>query len=288
MKPVAFAAVFLGLFAFTAAAQPPQAPPYPPPQGAPPQGYPQQGYPPPQAPQDLERLVDRIALYPDPLLGNILAASTFSDQIFDAEAWAHRHGYLHGEALARAISDDHLWFDPSVQSLLPFPDVLDMMARDINWTRALGDAFLGNRSGVMDAVQSLRHRAWDYGYLRSTPQLMVNNGPYIDIVPVDPNFYYVPYYDPAVVFFAPRPGFRVGLGIRYGPGITLGAAFSPWGWYGGGIRFGWREHDFFLNNRPWVGVRRGYAHPYNMPRYERGGFDRREVHERREGGRERR
>jgi len=288
MKPVAFAAVFLGLFAFTAAAQPPQAPPYPPPQGAPPQGYPQQGYPPPQAPQDLERLVDRIALYPDPLLGNILAASTFSDQIFDAEAWAHRHGYLHGEALARAISDDHLWFDPSVQSLLPFPDVLDMMARDINWTRALGDAFLGNRSGVMDAVQSLRHRAWDYGYLRSTPQLMVNNGPYIDIVPVDPNFYYVPYYDPAVVFFAPRPGFRVGLGIRYGPGITLGAAFSPWGWYGGGIRFGWREHDFFLNNRPWVGVRRGYVHPYNMPRYERGGFDRREMHERREGGRERR
>ena len=288
MKPVAFAAVFLGLFAFTAAAQPPQAPPYPPPQGAPPQGYPQQGYPPPQAPQDLERLVDRIALYPDPLLGNILAASTFSDQIFDAEAWAHRHGYLHGEALARAISDDHLWFDPSVQSLLPFPDVLDMMARDINWTRALGDAFLGNRSGVMDAVQSLRHRAWDYGYLRSTPQLMVNNGPYIDIVPVDPNFYYVPYYDPAVVFFAPRPGFRVGLGIRYGPGITLGAAFSPWGWYGGGIRFGWREHDFFLNDRPWVGVRRGYVHPYNMPRYERGGFDRREMHERREGGRERR
>ena len=288
MKPVAFAAVFLGLFAFTAAAQPPQAPPYPPPQGAPPQGYPQQGYPPPQAPQDLERLVDRIALYPDPLLGNILAASTFSDQIFDAEAWAHRHGYLHGEALARAISDDHLWFDPSVQSLLPFTDVLDMMARDINWTRALGDAFLGNRSGVMDAVQSLRHRAWDYGYLRSTPQLMVNNGPYIDIVPVDPNFYYVPYYDPAVVFFAPRPGFRVGLGIRYGPGITLGAAFSPWGWYGGGIRFGWREHDFFLNNRPWAGVRRGYVHPYNMPRYERGGFDRREIHERREGGRERR
>jgi len=294
MKPVALAGVFLGLFAFIAAAQPPQAPPYPPPQGAPPQsypqqqGYPQQGYPPPQAPQDLERLVDRIALYPDPLLGNILAASTFSDQIFDAEAWAHRHGYLHGEALAHAISDDHLWFDPSVQSLLPFPDVLDTMARDINWTRALGDAFLANRSGVMDAVQSLRHRAWDYGYLRSTPQLMVNNGPYIDIVPVDPNFYYVPYYDPAVVFFAPRPGFRVGLGIRYGPGITLGAAFSPWGWYGGGIRFGWREHDFFLNNRPWVGVRRGYVHPYNMPRYERGGFDRREMHERREGGRERR
>ena len=94
MKPIAFTAVFLGLFSLTAVAQP-------------------------QPPQDLERLVDRIALYPDPLLGNILAASTYSDQIFDAEAWAHRHAYLHGPELARAISDDHLWFDPSVQALLP-------------------------------------------------------------------------------------------------------------------------------------------------------------------------
>ena len=286
MKPVVFAAIAFGLLALTVAGQPPQ--PYPPPQGGPPpQGYPQT-YPPPQSPQDLERLVDRVALYPDPLLGNILAAAGFSDQIFDAEAWAHRHGYLHGPELARAIQDDHLWFDPSVQALLPFPDVLDMMARDIGWTRALGDAFLANRAGVMDAVQRLRHRAWDYGYLRSTPQLRVNNGPYIDIVPVDPGFYYVPYYDPAVVFFAPRPGFSVGLGIRFGPGITLGAAFAPWGWFGGGIRFGWGEHAFFINNRPWVGVRPGYAHPYSLPRYQRGGFDRREMHERREGGRERR
>lgn len=171
-----------------------------------------------------------------------------------------------------------------MQSLLPFPDVLEMMAHDIDWTRRLGDAFLANRAGVMDAVQRLRHRAWDYGYLRSTPQIMVNNGPYIDIVPVDPNFYYVPYYDPAIVFFPPRPGFRVGLGIRFGPGITLGAAFAPWGWFGGGIRFGWGGHAFFLNNRPWEGVRRGYVHPYSLPRYERGGADRREMHERREGG----
>ncbi len=290
MKSAVFAVMALGLLNLTVVAQPPQQPPPPnyPPQAGPPPGYPQQGYPPPQSPQDMEHLVDRIALYPDPLLGNILAASTFSDQIFDAEAWAHRHIYLHGPELARAIADDHLWFDPSVQSLLPFPDVLDMMARDIGWTRALGDTFLANRTGVMDAVQRLRHRAWDFGYLRPTPQLMVSNGPYIDIVPVDPAFYYVPYYDPGVVFFAPRPGFRVGLGIRFGPGITLGAAFAPWGWFGGGVRFGWGEHAFFLNNRAWVGVRPGYAHPYNLPHYERGGFDRREVHERREGGRERR
>ncbi len=119
------------------------------------------------------------------------------------------------------------------------------MARDINWSRTLGQAFLANRGGVMDAVQRLRHRAWDYGYLRSTPQITVNNGPYIDIVPVDPAFYYVPYYDPAVVFFAPRPGFRVGLGIRFGPGITLGAAFAPWGWFGGGVRLRVGAHTRF-------------------------------------------
>src|SRR5579864_3860714 len=112
MKSISIGAVVLSLFAFTAAAQPP---------------------PPPQ--DDMERLVDRIALYPDPLLGNILAAATFSDQIIDAEAWAHRHAYLHGPDLARAISDDRLWFDPSVQALLPFPEVLDMMARDIDWAR---------------------------------------------------------------------------------------------------------------------------------------------------------
>ena len=264
MKSISIGAVVLSLFAFTTAAQPP---------------------PPPQ--DDMERLVDRIALYPDPLLGNIVAAATYSDQIIDAEAWAHRHAYLHGEALARAIADDRLWFDPSVQALLPFPEELDMMARDIDWTRRLGEAFLSNRAGVMDAVQRLRRRAWDYGYLRSTPQIMVHNGPYIDIVPVDPAFYYVPYYDPAIVFFPPRPGFRVALGLRFGPGITLGAAFAPWGWFGGGIRFGWDTHSFILNNRPWEGVRRGYAHPYALPHYDRGGGQRREMHERREGGGER-
>lgn len=135
----------------------------------------------------------------------------------------------------------------------------------------------------MDAVQRLRHRAWDYGYLRSTREIMVHNGPYIDIIPVDPRFYYVPYYDPAIVYLPPRPGFHIALGIRFGPGITLGAAFAPWGWVGGGVRFGWDTHAFILNNRPWEGARRGYVHPYNLPRYEPRGPDRREMHERREG-----
>ena len=167
--------------------------------------------------------------------------------------------------LARAISDDQLWFDPSVQSLLPFPEVLDMMARDIDWTRALGDAFLANRAGVMDAVQRLRHRAWDYGYLRSTPQIMVHNGPYIDIVPVDPGFYYVPYYDPGGRILPAAAGIpgRAGdsLRSRNYPGrrlCTLGMV-----WRRHTLRLG-RHMPSILNDRPWEGVRRGYVHPYEL------------------------
>jgi hypothetical protein len=240
--------------------------------------------PPLPPPPELDRLVDRIALYPDPLLSNVLAAATYPDQVLDAEGWAHRHAYLHGEPLARAISEDHLPFDPSVQALLPFPQVLDIMARDMDWTRRLGDAFLVNSAAVMDAVQRMRHRAWDYGYLRPTPQFIVRNGPFIEIVPASYDAIYVPIYNPAVVFAGPiRAGVSFGAFISFGPGIVLGAAFRPWGWYEGGARFAWDRHGVFLNNRPWerTFVNRGtYVHPYEIKRYER--VDRREGHEHRE------
>jgi len=249
--------------------------------------------PPLPPPPELDRLVDRVALYPDSLLSNVLAAATYSDQILDAEGWAHRHEYLHGEVLARAIADDQLTFDPSVQALLPFPSVLDLMARDIDWTRRLGDAFLANSGAVMDAVQRMRHRAWDYGYLRTTPQIVVRNGPYIEIAPAYPDSIYVPIYNPGVIFAGPpRPGVRVGAFISFGPGIVLGAAFRPWGWYEGGSRFYWDRHTVILNNRPWerTFVNRGsYVHPYEVRRYDRP-LERRELHERHEGperGRER-
>src|ERR1700680_3882908 len=87
-----------------------------------------------QSPQELERLVDRVALYPDPLLSDVLVAASYPDQIPEAARWANEHAYLREDTLARAIADDRLWFDPSVQALLPFPDVLDMMARDMGWT----------------------------------------------------------------------------------------------------------------------------------------------------------
>ena len=116
---------------------------------------------------------------------------------------------------------------------------------------------------------------------------MVNNGPYIDIVPVDPNFYYVPYSTRPLCSSRRVRVSRVGLGIHFGPGIGLGAAFAPWGGTaaafasaGGNMRFS------SITGRGWACARATFIH--NMPRYERGGFDRREMHERREGGRERR
>src|SRR5579862_741429 len=89
-----------------------------------------QAPPPSYPPGELDRLVQRVALYPDALLAQVLSAATFSDQIPDAARWADQHHYLTGDALARAISEDQLPWDPSVQALLPFPTVLDMMASD--------------------------------------------------------------------------------------------------------------------------------------------------------------
>ncbi len=102
--------------------------------------------PPSYAPEQLDQLVARIALYPDPLLAQVLAAATFPDQIPDAARWADQHHELTGQALADAIQADQLPWDPSVQALLPFPSVLDTMASDMGWTTDLGNAFLAQLS----------------------------------------------------------------------------------------------------------------------------------------------
>jgi hypothetical protein len=140
-----------------------------------------------------------------------------------------------------------------------------MMASDMNWTTDLGNAFLAQQGDVMDAVQRERRKARDYGYLRSNAQIVVGTGPYITIMPVDPGFVVVPYYDPGVVFFAPRPGFFVGGAIRFGFGVSLGVFFRPWGWGAGFGRFDWGGHAVFIDNARWgrTWVNRGaYVHPY--------------------------
>jgi hypothetical protein len=243
------------------------------------------GQPPPSySPGDLDRLVSRIALYPDSLLSQVLAAATYADQIPDAARWADQHHYLTGDELARAISDDRLPWDPSVQALLPFPSVLGMMASDMAWTRDLGNAFLVQPPDVIDAIQRLRRRAWDYGYLRTNPQVLVHNGPFIEIVPVNPAVVWVPYYDPVVVYMPARPGFVVGGAIRFGYGVTIGAAFRPWGW--GANRFEWNSRTVIINNAPWRRTwvnRPSYVHPYEPRRYDpQRHVENHELHERTE------
>ena len=222
-----------------------------------------QAPPPSFAPPQLDQLVSRIALYPDPLVAQILAGATYPDQIPDAARWADEHHYLTGQALADAIQGDQLPWDPSVQALLPFPSVLGMMASDMNWTTDMGNAFMVQQQDVMDAVQRERRKARDYGYLRSNGQVIVGGGPYITIMPVNPGFVVVPYYDPRIVFFPPRPGFVIGGAIRFGFGVSIGAFFRPWGW--GYSRFDWGGRGVFINNAPWrrTWVNRGaYVHPY--------------------------
>ncbi len=312
------------VIACAAAAQQPQQYPYP--QNPPPQ----QQYPPPQnqqypypaqqapypqtpppyygqpprfTPDQLDNLVSRIALYPDPLLAEVLTASTYPDQISPAAMWADQHRYLYGDQLAAAIAADRLSWDPSVLALLPFPSVLDMMARDMGWTTQLGSAVLAQRPDVMDAVQRMRQQAYEYGYLRDTPQQrVIYAGPgNIQIVPVQPGYYYVPVYNPAVVFVRPRPGIVVGGAITFGPRIFIGAAFGPYGWAGPGVD--WRAHTVIIDRRPWERTwvnRERYVHPYvaPRPRYEgprverhereiRQGPEERREHDRGEHGRDR-
>jgi len=240
-----------------------------PPQGQPqyPQQYPQQQYPPAQGPQypqvgpgqppvfppqQLDQMGASIALYPDNLLAHVLTAATVYQQIPEAAGWANQHAYLHGDALAAAIREDNLPWDVSVLALLPFPQVLSQMAQYMQWTEQLGDAVLAQRPDVMDAIQRLRARANQYGYLRD-PQftryerVVVAAPGVIEIDPFGPE-YYVPFYNPQIFFGAPRVGFFAGF--SFGPGIAVGGFFNTWGW-GPGVGFGWRDHAILIGGSPW-------------------------------------
>jgi hypothetical protein len=234
-------------------------PPKPPESPSPPPSYP---------PAELDRIVSPIALYPDPLLAQVLAAATFPQDVPDAARWADDHHYLTGKVLTDAIAADRVPWDPSVQALLPFPSVLETMASDMPWTQELGDAFLADPAAVMDAVQRMRHKAYGYGYLQSCAPMVVRGGPYVEILPANPAFIVVPYYDPAIVFVPPPPTFVPARAIYCGFAIRLGIWFGPWGW--GTTRMGWATHTVIINNAPWrrTWANRGaYAHPSAVPRY---------------------
>ena len=231
------------------------------------------------SPGQLDNMVSRIALYPDPLLAQVLTAATYYDQIPDAAAYADQHSYLQGDELAAAIQADNVPWDPSVQALLPFPSVLDTMERDMSWTQALGEAVLNAREAVLDAVQRMRQRARDNGNLRDCPQYRVQtDGPAIEIEPVDPGVIFVPVYDPYWIYARPRAGLSVG--ISFGGRIFIGASFSAFGWRAPG--FDWRAHAVIIDNHVWersAANRASYAHAYRAPMARRPAGSASQYHE---------
>jgi Protein of unknown function (DUF3300) len=211
-------------------------------QGYPQQVEPEQGYPPQGGPQNngqvqplgeqqLEQLVAPIALYPDALVAQVLTASTYPQQIADADRWRRAQGYASSEEIAEE-ADAQLW-DPSVKALTAFPRVLAQLDYDLQWTTDLGNAYYNQPQDLLQAVQVMRQRAQAAGNLRSTPQETVNyDQGNIVLAPANPQVVYVPEYNPWAVYgqpIAPYPGFSV-LGAV---GSFIGSAFGPLA-----IRFG--------------------------------------------------
>src|SRR5258707_9985769 len=155
-----------------------------------------------QAPEQLQRLVAPIALYPDSLVAQILAASTFPEQVVEADQWVQAHPDLKGDALAKAV--DQQPRDPSVKALSAFPSVLGNMDKNLSWTSSLGDAYYNQEQDVMDAVQAMRQRAQEAGNLKTTKQQIVTSqDSTIIIEPASPEVVYVPEYDPWLVYGSP-------------------------------------------------------------------------------------
>ena len=200
--------------------------------------------------EQLQRLVAPIALYPDSLVAQILAASTFPEQVVEADRWVQAHPDLKGEALGRGV-DQQPW-DPSVKALVAFPAVLGNMDKNLSWTSSLGDAYYNQEEDLMDAVQVMRQRAEQSGNLRTTPQQTVTTeGSTVIIEPARPDVVYVPAYDPWVVYGDPIvawPGWYPYPGIWFGgPYLSFGIGFGI-GWFGG-FGWGWGHWGFDWHNR---------------------------------------
>lgn len=212
--------------------------------------------PAPQTPEELQALVAPIALYPDALVAQILAAASYPEQAAFADYWLAQNKTLTGTALSQAV-DQEPW-DPSVKALTQFPAVLHTLASNLTWTSNLGEAFHNQQPDVMAAIQVMRAKAQAAGNLQSTPQIQVvqQSPSTIVIQPANPEVVYVPQYNPAVVFgvsyvvpaYTPPVVFGgVGLGISFGAGVAVGAVFGGGGFVGGGVGFGWGWHAWGCN-----------------------------------------
>jgi hypothetical protein len=196
-----------------------------------------------QTPEQLQQLVAPIALYPDSLVAQILTASTFPEQVVEADQWVQAHPDLKDDALGQAV-DQQPW-DPSVKALSAFPSVLGNMDKNLSWTSSLGDAYYNQQQDVMDAVQVMRQRAQEAGNLKTTDQQTVTTqDSTIIIEPASPEIVYVPAYDPWVVYGGPIvawPGWYPYPGIWYGgPYLSFGVGYGI-GYFGG---YGWGWHHW--------------------------------------------
>lgn len=238
---------------------------------------------------EIEVLVGPVALYPDPLIAQVLAASAYPDEIADAADWVRRNG----KSDSRIESMD---WDESVRALARYPDALELMAGDLEWTADLGDTFVSQPDEVFEAIQLLRSRARTHGHLDTTrEQLVVLEQDRIRVLPAADDVLYVPRYDPAVVYVAPRRGVSTAkvvatAAVAFGAGFLVGRwlnkdcdwhhrgiyypgwsrpSWSPW-------RRGWRgrgpviiNRPIYVNNTTIVSVRPSRPWRYDSARFDR-------------------
>lgn len=227
------------------------------------------------SPDQLQQLVAPIALYPDALVAQILAAAAYPTQIVEAERFVEANQNLKGKELGDAV-DQQDW-DPSVKALTQFPSVLANMNKDLSWTSELGDANYNQQADVMSAIQFMRQKAQQAGNLRSTQQQTVTDqGGDIDIAPAAPDVVYVPEYDPTLVYGYPVglwPGFYPWWGVG-GPYISFGVGFGigpffgfGWGWHGWGVD--WYHRGFLYGGRPYAFHSHAF---YDRNAYFHGGY----------------
>ena len=223
----------------------------------------------------LDSLVAPVALYPDPLLAQVLAASTYPLEIVQLQQWLEKHKDLKGDALTAAVQKED--WDPSVQAMAPFPDLVKQMFDGIKWTTDLGNAFLAQQSDVMDAVQRMRKKAQDAGNLKSTEQQkvetkVVESKTVVVIQQANPQVVYVPSYNPVVVYgppvypyppiyYPPPSYYAAGVAIAFGVGLAVGSYYRG-GW---GYNCGWGHSNVNIN------INNNYVKHYNNTNINRNG-----------------
>jgi hypothetical protein len=223
-----------------------------------------------QTPEQVQQLVAPIALYPDELVAEVLAAATYPAQVVEADRWLQGNKNLQGKQLADEVNKQP--WDSSVKALTEFPSVLANMDKNLFWTSSLGDAYMNQQKDVMDAVQVMRQRAQAAGNLNNNSQQKVEKkAKTIIIEPANPAVVYVPTYDPWIAYGAPLvvwpgwywyPGLYVATpGVSFGFGFGIFGGFG-WGWHHWG--FDWGHRTIIYNHSTYISHSRTFINHNNF------------------------